>query len=108
MSTADNGQVTLPGPFLFMLPSGMRLWIAALVAITPIHPAELGAYCKGFCENRYQDGTLLDGKCACIDYYPIERPELIRLPKHPRDPNPPKVYYGIDDLHYSTGDDSGG
>jgi hypothetical protein len=85
----------------------MRFWVAALLAITPVQPAELAAYCKGFCQGRYQDGAFSDGKCACIDYFPLERSELIDLPKRHRDPKSSRVYNGVDDLHYAPAEDSG-
>lgn len=63
------------------------------------------SYCGGWCRSRYQDGIFKNGKCACIDYYPINLGNRIDpFQKAPRG-GFGEVQYGADEMHYSKGDD---
>lgn len=58
--------------------------LLALVALT--YPADIASYCRGYCAARYQDGIERAGKCACIDYYPINLENRIPPLKQARRP----------------------
>lgn len=62
------------------------LVFATVLAASVAYPLDLGSYCKGFCSNRYQDGIERSGKCACIDYYPINPDNRIAPLGVPRKP----------------------
>ena len=57
------------------------------------------SYCKGFCQNRYQDGFYSLNRCACIDYYPINTTGKIEVWKRgKRYFKAPEVYDGADQM----------
>jgi hypothetical protein len=64
--------------------------IAVLLALLNLSWADSSydwsAYCRGFCQTRYQDGFARGEKCACIDYYPINVTNRVGVPHRPREP----------------------
>lgn len=73
-----------------------------LIAISAL---DLNSYCKGVCQARYQDGIYMRGKCACIDYQPVNLPQRFTLPKRAKvDFDEPSVYDGKDEMHIPSPD----
>lgn len=66
-------------------------------------------YCKGLCQSRYESGQDCGIKCCCYDFIDKNKikSNLIKLPKRVnKDPHPPSVYYGVDEMHIpSTSED---
>lgn len=68
---------------------------------------DLNSYCRGLCASRYQDGFFRGGKCACVDYFSVNLPQRFDVPRRTKkDPIPPAVYDGVDQMHTAPADPS--
>lgn len=65
---------------------------------------ELNSYCKGVCQARYEDGFYSAGKCACVDYVPVNLRQRFEVPKRPSTKRDASVYDGQDQMHYAPAD----
>lgn len=59
------------------------------------------AFCRGFCTTRYADGFEEDGKCSCVDFYPLDQ-KHIRLPYKRKAGHGVHTYDGVDKMHYPS------
>lgn len=81
------------------------LILALLICSAVAAGVDLPSYCAGWCRSRYQDGTEIHGRCACIDYYPINPSPRIEMPKRMKTEfTEPRVYDGIDEMHFAPSD----
>jgi hypothetical protein len=82
-----------------------RHLVALLLTLVATQLIDWPSYCKGKCQGRWQDGFYIDGRCFCGDYEDINLTGAIAPPRMLRkDPTPPAVYYGADEMQYAPKD----
>lgn len=88
----------------------MTLAYTRFISIVLIAAIDLNSYCKGLCSARYQDGFYSKDaqRCGCVDYFIVNTTNSVRLPNRAKkDPEPPHVYDGVDNMKYAPSEPDG-